>query len=703
MKGVMGKVLRVDLTEGTMREERIPEAVYEQLIGGVGLGAYYLYQHIPADADPLGPENILGFVSGLLTGTGSVMTGRWMAVCKSPLTGGWGDANCGGNLAPAIKQSGYDAVFFSGVSDKPVYFAVDSKGPRLEDAAHLWGMDTITAEQTIIAEYPGRKRPSVAVIGPAGENRSLISGISNDLGRFAARSGVGAVMGSKKLKAAAFAGIRKISCAFPDTVKELSKEYSAKIRRQNLPPIVKGGALPLLGKALGLPVGIPLDAMLTTGLFKKWGTIYNNAAGVVNGDSPLKNWSGSKVDYPAESYRKINPDNIIGRETRKYHCYSCVIGCGGICDISDLVPGTTHSHKPEYETVCVFGGDLLNDDLDAIFIINDMCNRGGIDTISAGSTAAFAIECFQNGLLTKKDTDGLELNWGDGKSVIELVRRMIAREGIGDLLADGTKQAALRLGNRNGNGNGNGDRAEKYAVHAGGQEPGLHDSRFDPLLGVHFAADPTPGRHTIGAGLYYTISHLWEKVSWAPRVTRPYAKSSDYLPSKTNALKTKANACYKALTDTVGGCMFAMITGVQHWKIFEYINAASGWDRTADDYMEAGLRVQTLRQLFNIKHGIDPRSFKLHPRMYGDPPLTEGPNKGKTVPIEEMVGEHWHMMGWDRRTGVPLEQTAVELGLDLLLAGAAGAAKAAGAADAGAAAGAGGEGEGGSKGDVDGK
>ncbi len=229
-------------------------------------------------------------------------------------------------------------------------------------------------------------------------------------------------------------------------MKAISKVYSAKVHRQNWPVLVKGNTLPLLGKALGIKIDGPLDAMITTGIFKKWRTIYNNTAGTVNGDSPIKNWDGSLIDYPSSSYQKLNPDRILERETGKYHCYSCVLGCGEICDISDLVPESKPFHKPKYETNCAFRRVILNDDLDSIYIINDRCNRGGIHTISAGHAVAFTIETFERELIGLEYTGGIEPRWGDSRAALELIDKIIFREGIGNLLADGTKRAADRLG-----------------------------------------------------------------------------------------------------------------------------------------------------------------------------------------------------------------------------------------------------------------
>jgi aldehyde:ferredoxin oxidoreductase len=656
MKGYTGKILVVDLSTGKIEGENIPDSVYENLLSGVGLGAYILYNRVPAGADPLGPDNILGFVSGLLTGTPSLITGRWMVVCKSPITGGWGDSNCGGTFSPAIKQCGYDGIFFTGIAKEPVYLYVDNKGAELRSALHVWGLDAVVAEEKLIQENKKKKRPAVAVIGTAGEKLSFISGICNDGGRIAARSGVGAVMGSKKLKAVVLAGSKPIQCENPQLMKELSKDLSGKIRKQKIPKIFKGSFIPLLGKLMsGAKKGAPMDGISSVMMFKHWGTSINTTMGIPSGDSPIKNWGGSVEDF--KGFKALNPDKIISHEKMKYHCYSCAIGCGGIIDINDISQKDfPQTHKPEYETLAAFGGLVLNKDLNAILYINELLNRAGIDTISAGSTVAFAMECYEHGIITKEMTDGLELKWGDSACIIQLLRKMILREGIGDLLADGSKIAALKLQKE----------ALSYSITAGGQEPGLHDSRIDPMLGIHFSVDPTPGRHTIGSSQYYDGLHLWEKVSWAPN-PGSYLKAEEYIPSDKIALKTVAISSYKELTDGGGGCLFAMMLGVNHWKLFEWLNAATGWKKSPDEYMEIGRRIQTLRQLFNVKQGIDPISFKMNPRMAGDPPLQVGPNKGKTVPIEEMMHCHWKAYGWDEKTGIPTHQNVNDLKIDGLI------------------------------------
>jgi aldehyde:ferredoxin oxidoreductase len=658
MKGCMGKVLVIDLSTGVSTIDTIDERVYELFLSGVGLGAYYLCTHIPPGADPLGPENILGFTSGILTGTGGVMAGRWMVVCKSPLTGGWGDSNCGGDLAPAIKHCGFDAIFFKGVSEKPVYAYIDNKGASLMDAGEYWGLDAIEAEKRLIEAHMTAKKPAVAVIGPAGEKLSRISGISNDLGRYAARSGVGAVMGSKRLKAIVLAGTKTIRGAKPEAIKALSAEYSGKVRRANWPDLAKGSFLPFMGKIMGgLKQSFALDGMLTTMLIKKFGTSMNNTLSITNGDAPLKNWTGSDADYSKSFYAAINPDKVLAREKSKYHCYSCVVGCGGTCDIKDLRGGVyDHTHKPEYETTMVFGGLLMNKDLDSIFFINEMLNRAGMDSISAGAVVAFAIECFQHGIIDVQDTGGIKLEWGDSEAVIALLEKMIKREGIGDILADGVVIASQKIGKG----------SEKFAVHAGGQELPMHDPKIDPMMGVTYSADPTPGRHTTSGNIYFSTSFLWKKVSWVSPLTI-HAKKKDYQASAENAMNNVAQTCFKQLMDCAGSCYYAMLSGSQHYRIFDFLNAVTGWEKTPDEYMEIGKRVQTMRQMFNVIQGVDPRSFKMHGRAAGTPPLTTGHNQGLSLELDSMIRQYWLAWGWDGQTGIPTGETLEKLGIKSLL------------------------------------
>ena len=655
MTSFMGKVLCVDLSARSCTVRKIPAEVYEAVLAGKGLAAWYLCRHLPAGADPLGPENILCFAAGALCGTGAFLTGRWTVACKSPLTGGWGDANCGGLFAPAIKQCGYDAIFFSGISERPVYLFCDGKTAELRDASAFWGLDATEAEEALHAALDPRcrKRPCVACIGPAGEKLSLIAGICNEGGRIAARSGVGAVMGSKRLKAVVLAGSLPMRCSDPEAVKALSRELGNKLRKMMLPSGL-GLFLGPGGRIMAHLPFLPLDGSMTSYMFREWGTQANTSLAITSGDGPIKNWGGVPADVLGMEAVYV-PERINHIETAKYHCYSCPLGCGGKLNIRGRKYAEfDETHKPEYETIEAFGPLLMNWSLDAVLQLNELLNRAGMDSISAGNTVAWAIECYENGILSSEQCDGLELRWGNTEAILSLVKKMIAREGFGDALAYGVKRAAARFG------------GEEYAMHVGGQEPGMHDARNDPQLGIHLVADPAPGKHTVGMGIEYGAMSLCDICSWAPPATL-HPKSEDLEDTGVIALVSKANACYTMLTDGAGGCYYGQMMGVHMWKLVDYLNAAEGWHYDGDHYMRVGERIQTLRQLFNIRQGYDPAAVRLPGRMLGDPPLPSGPLKGIRLKNREQVSAHWEVFGWDPRIGAPLPETLERLDIPRLL------------------------------------
>jgi aldehyde:ferredoxin oxidoreductase len=650
-RGYMGKILLVDLGSGEIKEERIADSVYENYLSGTGLASHILYEKIPADADPLGPDNILGFVSGLLTGTGSLFAGRWMVVGKSPLTGGWGDANCGGTFSPAIKRCGYDGIFFTGISKKPVYLYVNDKKAELRDASGLWGKDAVETEEILVKE--AGQGAKAAVIGPAGEKLSLISGVCNDKGRIAARSGLGAVMGSKRLKGLVLNGHKRIRPFNREAVNKLSKMCNKWVQFQlPLGPSIGMGFLGALLRIL--PTAMAMDGAVYKMILKKWGTGGLNQMSPEWGDSPIKNWKGSSADWPMKKSRSADPDMVIKHEMVKYHCYSCPLGCGGICSMTGKFSET---HKPEYESVLALGGLCMNEDTDSLFYLNEILNRAGMDTISAGATVAFALECFENGILTREDTDGLDLTWGNTSAIVALIHKMIERDGIGDILADGSKSAAQKIG-------GN---AFLYAVHAGGQEPAMHDGRQDPGFALHYSVEPTPGRHTIGAGLYYEMFQLWKKVKGLPKMWpfEIYHKDKKYRASLVQAKQAAACSKYMNVVNGSGLCMFGTFIGIKRTPTFDWLNAVTGWGKTPEEYMAIGERIQTLKQAFNSKHGIDPRANKLSDRALGRPPQARGANKGRTVNIEKMMSDYWGLFDWDPETGIPTADTLKKHGIEI--------------------------------------
>ncbi len=645
----MGKIMMVDLSLGKIQIEDIPHAVYESFLSGMGLAAHLLYHRIPPGADSLGPENILGFVSGLLTGTGSLFTGRWMVAGKSPLTNGWGEANCGGNFSPAIKRCGVDGIFFTGISPKPVYLYVDDAGAELRDAKDVWGKDTVETEVYLLEKTNNRKA-RVACIGMAGENLSLISGISTDKGRMAARSGLGAVMGSKNLKALVLARTRRIPVHNKDEVKRLSKICNKWVQFQ--PPFVPGFLTGPIGALLRImPAVVTQDGMLYKILLKKWGTVSMNQMSVEMGDSPIKNWAGTSSDWGFSKSISSNPDVFTKKEIEKFHCYSCPLGCGGICKTHGRFSRT---HKPEYETVLSFGGFVMNQNMDSIFYLNELLNRAGMDSISAGHAVAFAMECFEKRIITTRDTQGMELKWGDPEAIEFLIEKMIARKGIGDLLADGVKMAAQRMGKR----------AREIAIHCGGQEPAMHDSRNDPGFALHYSVDPAPGRHTNGSGLYYEMYQLWKKVKGIPKMGPGYLKSSKYKKNIRHARIGKANSQFMNIMNGAGVCLFGGFLGARRIRIFDWLNAATGWQLTPEQYMEIGTNIQTLKQAFNVSQGINPKKNRVNDRLLGLPVQTKGANKGRSVDVDSMMKDYWELLGWDRETGIPSRELIKKVDID---------------------------------------
>jgi aldehyde:ferredoxin oxidoreductase len=500
----------------------------------------------------------------------------------------------------------------------------------------------------ILTRNTNGKKPCVACIGPAGEKLSLISGIANDQGRIAARSGLGAVMGSKNLKAVVLAGSKRIVPQNRKEMHTLSKTCTVSVERW-IPFWWRWKHLVKLLRR------VPFIQMRMSGksfktLLQKWGTTGMNWICIEFGDAPIKNWNGSNEDLGPERFKSTDPDFFQEAVNVRYHCYSCPLGCGGIRETKGKDP----LYKPEYETVIALGGLLMNEDMESIVSINDLLNRAGMDTISAGGTAAFAIECFEKGVLTKAETGGLELKWGNIEDLTKLFKKMVARKpGIGALLADGSKVAAKKLKKN----------TIQYAVQAGGQELAMHDGRRDPGYALHSSVEPVPGRHSMGSQLHYELVELWEKVKGLPKVKMFYLKGSKYKANKEKAVWAVACSCYTQLFNSAGLCMFGAYLGASRLNFFEWLNAATGWPKTPEEYMGIGKRIQTLKQLFNFKQGIDPTELKVSERAIGNPPLEEGPNEGRKVPLDQMMKDYWTEMGWDPQTGDPTPATLKQLNI----------------------------------------
>jgi aldehyde:ferredoxin oxidoreductase len=607
VKGYMGKLLFVDLTKGVCREEALSEELSRDFMGGYGLGARILYERMKPKVDPLGPDNMLGFVTGPLTGTPALASGRFVVVGKSPLTETWADTNCGGDFGPYLKFSGFDGVFFSGSASSPVYLFIDNGQAELKDASGLWGKDCLDTEDAL-KDVHG-KDTSVACIGPSGENLSLMAAIINEKGRAAGRQGMGAVMGAKKLKALAVKGDMKVPMADEARAGQLRRDWVKEIKAQG-------------------PT------------FRDYGTAGFTEASAMSGDSPVKNWAGVGItDFP--NAKRISDDAVIAEQERKYGCWRCPIACGG--HMKAKAGRAPVSHKPEYETLCMAGTLELNDDLESIIRFNDICNAYGIDTISAGSVVGFAIECYQNGLLTKDDV-GMELRWGDGDAVVALTEKIVKREGIGDLLADGVKRAAAKIGKG----------AEQYAVHVQGQELPAHDPRFIPGLAVTYRMDATPGRHTQGG-------RAW--IQGVDFITDPREDKYDF--SNTGELQKKAmNMAH--IVNAAGICIFAYVSYPAQF-IPDFLTAITGEDYDFARCFEIGERIANVRHLFNLREGLNPLKFFFNPRAVGKPPLEAGPLSGVTIDEETLNRDYLIAMDWDTTTTQPSRKKLQELGLSQLV------------------------------------
>jgi aldehyde:ferredoxin oxidoreductase len=607
--GYMGRVLWVNLTDGTVREEPLDEKLARDFVGGYGLAARITYDRMDAHVDALGPENILGFVTGPLTGTPCIEGNRFVVTCKSPLTGTWGDANCGGTFGPALKFAGFDAIFFTGMAPAPVYLHIHDGIVQLKSAAHLWGKDSNETEDALKAELG--KDAEVACIGQAGEKLSLIAGVMNDYGRAAGRSGVGAVMGSKHLKAIACQGKQPVPLADPEKAKELRRTY------------------------------MKLTEPSQHDFFKATGTIGILGPGVFNGDSPVKNWGGvGQVDFP-KGFENFDPDRVMEYQDRKYGCWQCTLACGGHMEVKEG-PYKVKTHKVEYETGAAFGTMTLNDNFPSLVKINDLCNRYGFDSISAGCTVAFAVECYENGILTKADTGGLELNYGNHAAMVELLKLMGERRGIGHVLADGVRKAAEQIGKG----------SEQYAIHIQGEEIPMHDPKLQPGLAVTYLLDATPARHTQGGEL------------------NPVPGLGIKLPPRE--VQAGRGPLHKELVSLVhvvnsaGVCLFGYLSYDFHFMP-DFLTAVTGeaWD--VQRIETAGERIANMRHAFNLREGLNPLQWQVPDRLLGRPPLQAGTHKGFTVDLETQVKDYLAAMDWDPVTTKPSVARLRELGLEDLV------------------------------------
>jgi len=647
--GFFGKILSIDLSNEKFNEISLSDKFYRHFLGGYGLGCRIIYDYIKPQIQPFDPESILGFFPGLLTSTSAPLSGRYMVVGKSPLTRTWGDANSGGAFGPEIKRCGYDAILVNGKAKTPVYIAIIDGNNEVLEASNIWGIDFIKSEEFLKSRHG--KIAKVAGIGQAGENLSKISGIANDKGRIAARSGLGAIMGSKNLKALTLKGNHKLNIFDKERFMNLVKKYNSIEEKKKPGILIKS----ILNKASNLAklmrrfkVKFSGPASMVRYIYQNFGTSVGNTLSAETGDSPIKNWTGvGMYDFPFSKSKELSANIIQNYKIKDYGCFSCPIQCGAILKVPEL--GLEETLLPEYETCCAFGALLLNNDLMSIFELNDLCNRAAIDTISTGATVAFAIECFENNILNLEDTDGLVLKWGDSKAIVELVKKIIDREGIGDILADGCEAAANRIGKN----------SKKYAMVSQGSEVAMHNPRIFPSLAFTYAYDPTPGRHTAASVDFIDIGPIdtFEKGFKLPKGWKKNEKKRQ----KAQKLVT----CIHQTISSSGLCMFSTLFGP--YPYIDLINSLTGWDMDVDEIIEIGWRIQTLRQAFTLREGIRIIDNELPGRITGHPPDEKGPNKNVSVKYKEFYKGYCHEMGWNPETGVPLKETLKKLNLDFVI------------------------------------
>jgi aldehyde:ferredoxin oxidoreductase len=615
--GYMGKLLFVDLTSGFIREDSPEEQIYRDFIGGLGLGVRILYERMKANTDPLSPDNWLGFVTGPLTGTAALGTGRFMVVTKSPLTETWCDSNAGGRFGPKLKAAGYDGIFVTGCAPKAVYLWVRDGKAELRDARHIWGKDTVETEEILRQELnsPGAE---VACIGPAGELLSSIAAVIHDGGRAAARGGVGAIMGSKRLKAIVVAGEAKVPVANQQRLTALRRDV---IRASSGSPVHE--------------------------LFSTQGTCAQTSPSVKQGLPGIKNWK-LIGEEGMPNHAKINGPEMNKYKIKGYTCYGCPLSCGGKVEIKSGPYAVGKTHRPEYESIAALGTMCLNESPESIIKGNDVCNRYGLDTISAGSVIAFAMECYEYGIIGKTETEGVELTWGNSAAIVDMLEKIARREGFGVVLADGVKKASERIGKG----------AQEYAMHVHGAELPMHDPRPFPGRGVLYM-DANPGRHTIGS-LPAAQDRGTVIGPYSVLETPKLEVHGDYL---AKGPMYAIGAEYFLFYSSAGLCTYAAILNTTY-PLVEFVCAVTGLNFTASEGLTAGQRIATLRQCFNIREGLKPEDLRLPDRLRR--PATTGPFADVSVDFDSALATYYAAMGWDLKTGKPYRRTLAYLGLDEL-------------------------------------
>jgi len=621
--GYNGKILHVNLTTHGWEIEEPDENWYRTYVGGSSLAGYYLLKHLKPGVDPLSDENVMVFACSVVTGAPLSGFSRYTVAAKSPLTGALGRTEAGGFFGPELKFAGFDAVVVRGKASKPVYLYLNDGEVEIRDAAAIWGQDNWVTLEKIIEET-GEKRVRVASIGPAGEAMIPFACVQNDLEHFNGRTGMGAVMGSKNLKAIAVRGRQKPQMADPEKVKEIRNWHNDRIKVH--PPNM---GLSKFGTT------VLVKALNDTGIL----TTHNFKHGVFDG--------AGKIGH------EIYHDTIFDSSST---CYACSVRCKRRVSLEDeKYPLDKRFGGPEYETLSALGSLCDIDNLPAVARGNQLCNLLGLDTISTGGVIAFAFECFEKGILTEEDTDGHHLKWGDGDAMIWLIQEIAHRRGIGEILSNGVKKAAEIIGKG----------AEKYAFHIKGQELPLHDGRGKTGMAMGFALSPTGAEHVETP---HDVAFQGEGVS----KLHPVGIFDPVKPMETNAEKVRffvngqkvwqINNCY-------GICNFCSIPihAMTFHMLVESIRAITGWDTSLHDMMKVSERGTVMGRLFNNREGFTPQDDRVIRRWHE--PMPDGPIKGKFIDPEEFqnaINLYYEMSGWDM-DGKPTRGKLVELNLETFI------------------------------------
>ncbi len=608
MQGWWGNILRVDLTEGRIRRETIDPRVAKDYIGGRGWGIHTLLTEMDPGCDPLGPDNFLVMASGPLTGTRAPTGARYMVMSKSPLTGALTCSNAGGQFPAVFKKTGIDMIVFSGKSPRPVYLWLDQGDAELRPADHLWGLNVPDTETALLGET--RADAKVACIGPAGERLVRFAGIMNDRDRAAGRSGVGAVMGSKRLKAVVVAGTAEVPLADPDLFAELVRKYNQKFK----------------DSLKGQPPGL-----------RTYGTAATIAGTQAVGALPTRNFQqGTFEGWEAISGQALTDRFLV----RPKACHACPIGCGRVTRVDDP-EFAGEGEGPEYETIYAMGSNCGVDNLAALTKANYICNEQGMDTITMGCTIACAMEMFERGFLTARDT-GRSLPFGDARALVELTRMTAERRGFGELLAEGSLRLAHRFGH------------PELAIVAKGQEFAGYEPRAEQGMGLAYATSPIGASHMRGDTAYIEIlgvPMLIDPLSWNDK-----------------AQLVKDFQDHFAVIDAAGLCVFFSVRNLMRSDrtiapdgICELLNAATGAGYSVEALSRAGERIFNAERLILARAGFSRKDDTLPERILRTP-LPDGPAKGMVCHLEEMLEDYYRIRGWDA-DGLPTAATLRGLGL----------------------------------------